>query len=240
MIQPTGSTSPATDGPRCSVAAVVGDPEPAKCEKRGVFVRISGFILAPRSSLLASFGPLCLLTTITLCQAAPVSEESPFLPAPTKGAVVGNAGPLQLSCITIISAKTYVCLTETSTKKSRWLAVGAKVDAIEVVSCSPEKNEAVVRVNGESQTLTLRKADLSKASYSISSSNAPGSVSGAPAQPAEKADDIAAKLTPLVTREEKEREARMLVSDLLDISMRQRKAYEEARKKADEEAAKKK
>jgi len=35
------------------------------------------------------------------------------------------------------------------------------------------------------------------------------------------------QVAPLVTREEKEREARMLVSDLLDISMRQRKAYEE-------------
>ncbi|MFA5265015.1 MAG: hypothetical protein WC378_14420 [Opitutaceae bacterium] len=177
----------------------------------------------------------CLLASACLCQAEPISANSPFLPVPGQSKAADKAGPLQLSGITIIASKTYVCLTETSTKKSRWLAVGAKVDAIEVLSCNPEKNEAVVRVNGESLTLSLRNIEGSKAVQPVAANNSP-----AAAPPQEKADDIAAKIKPLVTREEKEREARMLVSDLLDISMRQRKAYEEARKKADVEAAKKK
>jgi len=44
---------------------------------------------------------------------------------------------------------------------------------------------------------------------------------------------------PLTTREEQEREARMLVSDLMEIGMRQRKAYEDAQRAAKAEAASK-
>jgi hypothetical protein len=96
-----------------------------------------------------------------------------------------------------------------------------------------DKDEAVVRVGSDLKTLTLRKPAGAHG----------GAMPGLSAQPPPlplvgPAGGALPQVAPLVTREEKEREARMLVSDLLEIGMRQRKAYEEAQRKATADAAK--
>ena len=167
-----------------------------------------------------------------------LTRESPFLPAGAAAATPGASATLQLAGISVIEPKTYVLLVDTPStgkSRSRWLAVGTKADDLEVLSCDVDKNEAVVRVGSDLRTLALRKPAASNAgtvpaAYAAQSPPLPLVSPAGGAMP---------QVAPLVTREEKEREARMLVSDLLEIGMRQRKAYEEAQRQAAADAAKK-
>ncbi|MBI5381805.1 MAG: hypothetical protein HZA31_07890 [Opitutae bacterium] len=161
-----------------------------------------------------------------------LTNESPFLSAGTSAAAVIENAPLQLAGITIIEPKTYVCLVDATKNRGRWLAVGTKIDELEVISCDTVREEAVVRVGAETKTLPLRKPASSK-----------GGIASKVPEPAPSIPNVGPAggalppVAPLLTREAQEREARMLVSDLLEIGMRQRKAYEEAQRKAAAEAA---
>jgi hypothetical protein len=184
---------------------------------------------------------LFALTTGLFVRAADMAltQESPFLPAATTAAAPAESATLQLAGISVIEPKIYVLLVDTvnaGKSRSRWIAIGAKVDDLEVLSCDVDKGEAVVRIGSDLKTLALRKPAGTK------SGALPAAFAGqSPPMPlVGPAGGALPQVAPLVTREEKEREARMLVSDLLDISMRQRKAYEEAqRAAAAAEAAKK-
>ena len=131
--------------------------------------------------------------------------------------------------------------------------MGSESEGIEVLSCDYDNNRATVKIHGETRVLYLRKAVTSKGTFSPGTGKAAtvaqnrpqvdgpggpppdgGEPGGPPDMPPGPVD--ASKIKAPVTREEKETEARMLVSDMLDISMRQRKAYEAAKKKAAEEA----
>ena len=161
---------------------------------------------------------------------AGISEASPFAPVQEAGVVKETKGEYELSGVTKIGDKTMGCIEEVSKKKSRWISVGGKADGIELVSCDLAKGEAVVNAGGRQLVLLLRKSSTIKSPsvVSLPLSNETGPAGGK--LPA---------LVPLTTKEEQEREARMLVSDLLEIGMRQRKAYEEAQRKAGEDASKK-
>jgi len=195
--------------------------------------------------------------------AGEIPTDSPFLPDRSPGAP-GTApeGEVQLSGMTSIGGKPMVCLTDVSKKRSRWVAVGAKEDAYEVLSADFNTNEAIVKVNGDRRVLPLRKASTGKLAVQPPSTQPrpgqppgppPGQITGpvqavvAPGQPppqqvplSNEVGPAGGKLpavAPVSTKEEQEREARMLVSDLMEIGMRQRKAYEEARKKAEADNA---
>jgi hypothetical protein len=181
---------------------------------------------------------LSALATGLILRAADMelTRESPFLPAGAVAGTPAGSATLQLAGISVIEPKTYILLVDTTNpakSRSRWLAVGTKADDLEVLSCDVDKDEAVVRVGSDLKTLTLRKPAGAHG----------GAMPGLSAQPPPlplvgPAGGALPQVAPLVTREEKEREARMLVSDLLEIGMRQRKAYEEAQRKATADAAK--
>jgi len=168
-----------------------------------------------------------------------LTNESPYLMVCATARAPDQSATLQLAVISVIAPQIYVLLVDTANagkSRSRWIAVGAKVDDLEVLSCDVDKDEAVVRVGSDLKTLALRKPASAKTGAmpaAFASQSPPMPLVG-------PAGGALPQVAPLVTREEKEREARMLVSDLLDISMRQRKAYEEAqRTAAAAEAAKK-
>ncbi|PTY05623.1 hypothetical protein DB347_14735 [Opitutaceae bacterium EW11] len=142
---------------------------------------------------------------------------------PTGGAAAtGQAGQGAHELVGIIatSSQTLVGITQTATKRSIWIPVGKTVEGIEVVSCDPKQDRAVIRVGGETKTLALRAATVTSAPAS-----GPAAVATLPA------------LAKPGTQAEQEREARMLVSDLMEIGMQQRKAYEEAQRKAAQQKA---
>jgi hypothetical protein len=165
-----------------------------------------------------------------------LTRESPFLPAGAAAAPAIESSGVQLAGISEITPQVYVLLVGTGDagkNRGRWLVVGTKTDDLEVVSCDVDRSEAVVRIGSELKTLVLRKPASAKSGAGAVSVTSPPIPNVGPAGGA------LPPVKPLVTREEQEREARMLVSDLMEIGMRQRKAYEEAQKKAAEEAAKK-
>jgi hypothetical protein len=142
---------------------------------------------------------------------------------------------MKLVGVSKIGKDTLVCL-RLPTGKSAWIKVGTQVEGLGVLSYDPVKQETIVQVGKTTHLLSLANVSTLKA---------------APAQPAPpKASPPAIPdvgpaggklppVTPLVTREEQEREARMFLTDIMEIGMRQRKAYAEAKRKADEEAARK-
>lgn len=168
---------------------------------------------------------LCLV--LLACRVATVlaqsnSKDSPFLAANTgvTAPASNERGTHELVGMIASSKQTVVGLTNKATRKSIWIPVGSAADGVEVVSCDPKTDTALVRIQGELQTLSMRS--------STPVSIAPVAASTTPVVPSPSAAPRpAAQL-------EQEREARMLVSDLLEIGMQQRKAYEDAQKKASE------
>ena len=184
-----------------------------------------------------SIALVALLTGIgsgTVAHAQAVSRDSPFM-APGGGAAapVVQSGEHELVGIIAMSKQTLVGITNKTTRTSHWIPVGKVVDGIEVVSCEPQNDRATVRILGELKTLVMKAGATSGAgaSYAPTLGPAPLLTPSGPARPnGAPAPSQLAKTPP--EQVEQEREARMLVSDLLEIGIQQRKAYEEAQRKA--------
>jgi hypothetical protein len=158
--------------------------------------------------------------------------------------------------------KTDLIIYDKTARKSHWIAQGETKEGIEVVDYDADREEVVVKVNGIQKTLALRKpgkptgntarvvapahgfntaavplpaqvgpqAPIANAIMPAVPGNAPNSSAPAvapvpPSPPTGSPAEVQAK---------QETEARMLVSDLLEIGMAQRRAYEEAQRKAAE------
>ncbi len=183
-------------------------------------------------------------------------KGSPFTrPA---GAVDPASAPsetMQFAAVRTLGKHTEIDLYDTQGKKNHWIPLGETVDGMTAVSYDARRDQVVVTIGGVNKTLNLRMAkgavpgnpgiaNPTAASFatppapavqpvavapvpapakapeaSDASTAAPTAAAAAPAQPA----------APLsVVRQEEE--ARMLVSDLLEIGMAQRKAYEDKQK----------
>ena len=168
-----------------------------------------------------------LLTFFTLCLALPgaglhgqgLPGSSPFLPAAAAAAGAPASTKYQLSGIMTNGPDLMVSITRLSDRQSFWIPVGGTVNEVTVLGCNPDRDEAVINASGEKLTLTLRKAATATGTDQPAVASAPPVVSP-PLPP------------PVGSPEVQEREARMLVTDLLDIGQQHRKAYEEAQKKA--------
>lgn len=107
--------------------------------------------------------------------------------------------------------------------------MGQNDGGIEVVSYDANNDQAVVRFDGQVHLLSLRHARMGPAGgpQLVGAYPPPGTSLSANAP---VVDPSTVGKSPEVVKQE--REARMLVSDLLEISIKQRKAYEEAQRKA--------
>lgn len=155
-------------------------------------------------------------------QAQGFSKESPFMPSSVGNTAVPTTQAPNHELVGVIatSKQTLVGITDKSTRRSFWVPVGKSVEGVEVVSCDPQQDRAVVRIGGELLTLVMHAG----------ASSGGGSFASYPPSPL--------VITPVLNRPiaqlEQEREARMLVSDLLEIGIQQRKAYEAAQRSAAE------
>jgi hypothetical protein len=139
--------------------------------------------------------------------------------------------------MTTVGKETLLSITREKDKRSTWIAVGKSSNEITVLSYDPKKDEAVIEADGKKLTLPMRKA---AAVIPASARPAPNAhVAPPPSTPVATPAPAEIKMPPLNQQEEKEMEARMLVSDLLEIGQQQRKAYEAAARAAAEEKAKK-
>lgn len=202
---------------------------------------------------------LALLAAAAACRSegAPTGagpKSSPFLPPAAAGAPAAAAGEtLEFTGVSSIGKRTDLIFHDKGTKKSHWIGIGETKEGITVLSYDDRREQAQVKWNGAQKTLPLRKGGATGAggagarpaavaSSQSSAANPPGPAlvmgPAIPPQPTVAPPPVAPAKPPGPPIPEaqlkQETEARMLVSDLLEIGMAQRKAYEEAQRKAAE------
>lgn len=209
----------------------------------------------------AALFPVLLVAVASSATAAEkgmgLPKNSPFMPATTAAAPMEAAHErIEFSGVSSVGKKTDLIFYDKTTKKSHWIGLGETKEGIAVLNYDEQREQAVVKMNGIEKVLPLRKGarmgggprpvttlpaasgfaipaplpgatlvqKIQPPSPDASTSSMPApSGTAAPAQPT----------TPEAQAQVKaETEARMLVSDLLEIGMAQRKAYEEAQRKA--------
>lgn len=181
------------------------------------------------------------------------------MPRATAAAMAGPSETLEFAGVNVMGTTTFINVYDKQTKKGRWISVGGTENGISVLAFDPLRDQVVVKSGDIQKTLTLRKATgvvnaptpvtvmPAASGFAVSSganvapSAPPPSAPSLPAAPPTDAP-VAAAPAPVAAKPEapakpttvarQEEEARMLVSDLLEIGMAQRKAYEEAQKKA--------
>lgn len=185
------------------------------------------------------------------------SGRSPFSPPATaaSNAAAAASETLEFAGVSAMGNRTDVILFDKTARKSHLITAGETVAGISVLNYDARRDQVVIRVNGQQKTLALRKSSAPTGGLPPAAAPMPvgfnvpppapppvavGSTTGvippAPAPVAESAAaPVAAPASPAQQLQAKqETEARMLVSDLLEIGMAQRRAYEEAQRKSAE------
>ena len=165
-----------------------------------------------------SIGVVCAETTL---------EESPFLPPANAATPAKTATAYELAGMSVAGKATLLSIVRVKDKRSTWVAVGQTAGEITAVSYDPKTEQATIRADGKLITIAMKKASVVSASNTLFRSPFPSNA----ATPATAPRPVVTPL-PATTQEEKETEARMLVTDLLEIGQQQRKAYEEAQRQA--------
>lgn len=210
--------------------------------------RLAAALVAAAASCLAGEAPPLALP-----------KSSPFLPpaganAPATAAAGEN---LEFAGVSSLGKRTDLIFHDKAAKKNHWVGVGETKEGIQVVSYDERREQAVIKHQGTQKTLPLRKGARTVAGPAAPLPpgvlqpvapalpvNAVPNVVFAPAPPAPAtpppaeppATDPTKPAGPPVpeVQQRQETEARMLVSDLLEIGMAQRRAYEDAQRKAAE------
>ncbi|MEO5960504.1 MAG: hypothetical protein ABIZ49_14400 [Opitutaceae bacterium] len=184
----------------------------------------------------------------------PLPKESPFLPASSAATAAPAAAEVhELAGVSTMGKQTSVYIFDKQTKvpKGKWIPVGETMEGITVLNYDSPREQVLIRVGGVEKTLKLRKSTSNV--NGVAAVGAPPPLPGplprpggwnapqVPTPPVAPPVAVAPVTTPAQKPEppppigsvaHQEQEARMLVSDLLEIGMAQRKAYEEAQKKA--------
>jgi len=180
------------------------------------------------SSRTAVGGLSVLLAGLCVCGRlrAASPDDSPFLPPASQAANGGQSSKdaYELAGLSASSRETQICIFDTQTKRSHWITIGSAYGDVQAVSCDLASDQAVIIAHGSRISLTMRKTSLPK------QGRAPAGI----ARPPTYGPQVIESAEQHAESQKQALEARMLVSDLMDISMQQRKAYEEAQKKAQE------
>ena len=189
---------------------------------------------------------LPLLLAATAMGAEPgssLSRISPFNRAAAAGGTVEAANEaIEFAAVSTIGKKTELVFFDKVAKKNHWIAKGETKGGIALLNYDASREQAVVKINGLEKTLSLRKAHGPAGAGRVVAAVPTGFNVATPNMTTAPAILTAATVTtplpqPTVpaapqTQAQQETEARMLVSDLLEIGMAQRKAYEEKQKQA--------
>jgi hypothetical protein len=179
-----------------------------------------------------SFLSRLLCTTVIGFGVAHVSatdapKDSPLGQAGTPAVAGHKLENLEFAGVTTVGKKTTITLYDKQQKTNFWIEAGKTTGDITVVKYDNDHDQVTIRSNGMEKTLPLRPP----------SAVVNGAVAAVPVPtPALSAGAPTGAATPTSTttlsQARQEEEARMLVSDLLEIGMAQRHAYEEAQRKA--------
>jgi hypothetical protein len=163
-------------------------------------------------------------------------KDSPFMPAPGTLAAAAPANEtLELTGYSGTGKTTVVCVTDMQAKRSYWIPIGSTTEGIKVLSFNAAQDQTTITVGGLQKTLRMRHAVVTAADNANPGAAAASFAAAPAATPVTQGVPQPPPAPGSVIQQETE--ARMLVSDLLEIGIQQRKAYEEAQKKADLERA---
>lgn len=186
-----------------------------------------------------------------------LSKVNVFAGPATAAAAQAASETIEFAGFNTVGKHTEYIFFDKTAKKSHWIAKGETKEGITVLNYDDQRQEAVVKINGTQKTLAMRKATGPANAPSLGGIPAqvalaaqptapaipwsrPEGWNSAPAAPAQAAPAAPAATPPPAKPEtpatpeavaKAETEARMLVSDLLEIGMAQRKAYEEQQRK---------
>lgn len=166
----------------------------------------------------------------------------PPAPAAPRGAQGGDADlhALQLSGISTLGGQSMFNLVDTRNNRAFWITLNGTVNGISVVSYDAKTDTVVIARQGERRSVSLRQAQI--ASLPAQGQTQPHAAAAPASQPASGAapavihtPDGGEIVNPKTPQEiaQAETEARMMVSDLLEISMQERarqKALREAKR----------
>ena len=168
------------------------------------------------------------------------NKASPFMPpaAAAQAATTGDPGEnLEFAGISSVGNRTDFIIHDKSAKKSFWIGVGETKNGVAMVSHDPRRDILTITTAGRGTPapapIAFQQSSPSPADISVSNALPP------PAQPQPTPPPPPGSMEPKspsgpTTPEvivKQETEARMLVSDLLEIGMAQRRAYEEAQRR---------
>ena len=163
---------------------------------------------------------IALLTVLLLVAGnCALAQSSPFMRAQqtkAKTAVAEKDLKFALTGIIKLGDTPMVCITEVAENRSQWIKLGESSSGITVTGFDAENNAVSISHAGQSMNLVLKVP-----TFDPSELNA--------YQPMGALPSAGVAVPVAVTNEEKEVEARMLVSDLLEIGLIQRKAYQKAK-----------
>jgi hypothetical protein len=164
--------------------------------------------------------------------AADLPKGSPFGQAGAT-ATPATPGDLEFAGVSTVGKKTMINLYNKQSKESFWVEAGTTKNGVTVVKYDSPHDQVTIRQNGVEKLLPLRapSAVVSGPTAPVSAL-APAQTEPAPAPSTPGAAAPTTTSTTSLSQARQEEEARMLVSDLLEIGMAQRRAYEEARRKA--------
>jgi hypothetical protein len=191
--------------------------------------------------------PLVLLPTVSAADTT-LLQNSPFSQTGTPSSSADSPlEQLEFSGVTVIGKEIFVSVIDKKTRKGGWMPLKNEgKEGLVVESYDAKKDEVVVRLGAETKVLSLRMATVKigkalpppPAGPPVPAAVPPPVAPVLAAAPPAQGESAPAPAIPPKSPEveAQEREARMLVSDLLEIGMIQRKAYEQ-KKAAEEEAA---
>ncbi|RKX35381.1 MAG: hypothetical protein DRP71_03710 [Verrucomicrobia bacterium] len=145
-------------------------------------------------------------------------DESPFLP-PDSGKPAAPSVPaptlanLQFASVLSFGREVLISVFDVRTNEGVWIPVGEEAEGIRVITYDPENEEVTILSAGVTARLKLREAQFT----------AGGLIRPLPTLEQEYGRPLTVK--------EQETEARMLVSDLLEIGMQERARQRELRRK---------
>lgn len=162
----------------------------------------------------------------SFASAADAAKDSPFAQAGSASSAATTVDSIEFSGVSTVGKKTMINLYDKRDKRSFWVEAGTTVDGLTVVNYDNNHDQITVRANGAEKLLPLRPP-----SAVVNGTTTPAPLAPAPIAPAAAPTGPTQPAAPL-SQARQEEEARMLVSDLLEIGMAQRKAYEEAQRRA--------
>lgn len=182
-------------------------------------------IYVARATVLALLAGIT--ATFALAQNPPAS---PFGQAGNVTAPAATEADLEFAGVSSIGQTTMVNLYDPKTKRSFWVKEGDTASGVSVLKYDRQSDRVTVRHNGVEKTIALRAEKPVEGSPATAAAIPPAPATVA-APPSPSAPSPAPTGSTQLSQARQEEEARMLVSDLLEIGMAQRQAYEEAQRR---------